>query len=86
MDATEPMISEQDRSTLALMLTRVSTGYYTHNIQVGVAGTWRYRFEGTGAIYAAAETSLQVTASAFASLPAGAQGALLAAGAHIVQG
>jgi hypothetical protein len=46
-------------------LTRVQTGVYYSDIVLTKSGTWSYRWEGTGAVVAAKEGSLDVCPSAF---------------------
>ena len=45
--------------------TKQSTGVYTGLITTTIAGTYTYRFEGTGAVIAAAESTFLVRTSKF---------------------
>lgn len=47
-------------------LVRDSAGVYHVDRELTVGGTWAYRWEGTGAVVAAAESSFVVDAGAFA--------------------
>jgi hypothetical protein len=47
----------------ALQITRVGVGVYSFNLPLPLAGTWFYRFEGSGWITASADSYLQVTRS-----------------------
>lgn len=42
-----------------------STGHYHHDLSVTLAGVWRYRFAGTGAVVAAEEAKVFARDSAF---------------------
>lgn len=46
-------------------VVRDAAGYYHIDVPLTLAGTWRYRWEGTGANMAASEGALTVTASTF---------------------
>ena len=44
-------------------LTKVSTGVYTYGVLGNVAGIWLYRWEGSGNITAASDSSFKIVAS-----------------------
>lgn len=44
-------------------LTRESAGRFYKDLLIDMAGTWRFRLEGTGAVTAASEGSLRVSRS-----------------------
>lgn len=46
-------------------LVRISAGVYRRVVPVEASGVWAYRFEGSGAVNAAAESKFRVRASAF---------------------
>jgi hypothetical protein len=48
-------------------MTHPSTGLFQQEIVSAMPGTWKYRWEGTGAVIAASEKSFEVQASAFAA-------------------
>ena len=45
--------------------TNPNAGHYFFDLTIDEAGTWWYRFEGTGAVVAAAEGTLSVRATQF---------------------
>lgn len=45
--------------------THGATGAYTYNLSVTMAGVWRYRFAGTGAVVAAEEAKVFARSSSF---------------------
>jgi hypothetical protein len=58
-----PSMTEFDTTTAGF--TNPSTGVYTLNVPVFVAGTWVYRWLATGTFNAASEGSFQVSPSPF---------------------
>lgn len=54
-----------DGMTTTPTATQDSTGIWYYDLTLSQAGTWRYRFAGTGALVAAAEGQLFARASVF---------------------
>ena len=63
----DPSGVETDYTYLAGDLTKNSVGNYSYPLEVLLFGRWKYRFEGKGAIIAAAENLFQVSPSNFVS-------------------
>jgi hypothetical protein len=61
----DPAGTEVDYTYGAAELTKISAGIYEKQIEANTPGIWKYRFEGTGIIYAAKESQFLVTASVF---------------------
>ena len=51
----------------AAELIKTSPGTYEKQIEADTPGIWKYRFEGTGIVYAAKESQFLVAASAFSN-------------------
>ena len=63
----DPNDIETDYTYSGGALIKTSVGNYSYPLQVLTAGTYNYRFEGLGAVIAAAESSFQVSSSRFPS-------------------
>lgn len=59
-DTVTLTVLEPDGTTSTPTASSSSTGIWTANVTIDQSGTWRYRFEGTGAVVTAEEGAFDV--------------------------
>jgi hypothetical protein len=61
----DPAGTETSYTYAAATITKSGTGIYTKNVACTLAGTWKYRWIGTGAVEAVAEGEFVIKRSVF---------------------